>query len=100
MTRLSAWLLSSGIEEGPVFRRINVLATKATSEGQQIVRQFIGAKPLTARASWGYSLTGLLPLPQLPQQQHRPERSFWHQPCAIWAWSLGFGSAFFATGER
>ncbi len=47
MGRLSSWLLASGITEGPVFRRINVLATNAGSAGQQIVRHFIGAKALT-----------------------------------------------------
>ena len=47
MARLSAWLLASGIVEGPVFRRINVLATSSGNEGQQIVRHFIGAKCLT-----------------------------------------------------
>lgn len=47
MGRLSAWLLASGIAQGPVFRRINVLATHAGNEGQQIVRHFIGMKPLT-----------------------------------------------------
>ena len=53
MGRLSAWLLASGIAQGPVFRRINVLATHAGIEGQQIVRQFIGAKPLTRQGVVG-----------------------------------------------
>jgi len=47
MGRLSAWLLASGIAEGPVFRRINVLATDSGREGQQLVQHFIGDKPLT-----------------------------------------------------
>ena len=53
MGRLSAWLLASGIAQGPVFRRINVLATYAGNEGQQIVRHFIGAKPLTRQGVVG-----------------------------------------------
>jgi integrase len=47
MGRVSAWLLAAGIAEGPVFRRINVLASEADGEGQQVLRHFIGAKPLT-----------------------------------------------------
>lgn len=47
MARLSAWLLASGTTEGPVFRRINLLTTRGAGEGQQLVRHFIGAKPLT-----------------------------------------------------
>jgi len=47
MGRLSAWLLASGITQGPVFRRINVLTTDSGREGQQIVRHFLGAKCLT-----------------------------------------------------
>lgn len=46
MGRLSAWL-ASGITEGPVFRRINVLATDGAGEGQQVVRHFIGGEGLT-----------------------------------------------------
>lgn len=42
-------LLASGIAQGPVFRRINVLATNAGNEGQQIVRRVIGAEPLTSQ---------------------------------------------------
>jgi hypothetical protein len=40
-------LLASGIAEGPVFRRINVLVSDAGSDGQQVVRHFIGSKALT-----------------------------------------------------
>jgi integrase len=47
MVRLSAWFLASGIARGPVFRRINVLTSRANDEGQQIQRHFIGAKALT-----------------------------------------------------
>ncbi len=47
MARLSAWLLASGTQEGPVFRRINLLTTKGAGEGQELVRHFIGAKALT-----------------------------------------------------
>lgn len=47
MGRLSAWLQASGIGEGPVFRRINVLVSDAENDGQQIVRYFIGGKALT-----------------------------------------------------
>lgn len=47
MARLSAWLLASGLSEGPVFRRINVLTSPPDHAGQQIVRHYIGAKPLT-----------------------------------------------------
>lgn len=47
MARLSAWLLASGLSEGPVFRRINVLTSPPDAAGQQIVRHYIGAKPLT-----------------------------------------------------
>lgn len=47
MGRLSAWLLASGIAEGPVFRRINVLTSPPDATDQQIVRHFIGSKPLT-----------------------------------------------------
>lgn len=45
--RLSAWLLASGITAGPVFRRINVLATNAGNDGQQLVRHYIGHRALT-----------------------------------------------------
>ncbi len=47
MARLSTWLLASGIAQGPVFRRINVLTNDAGNEGQQVVRHFIGHKALT-----------------------------------------------------
>lgn len=47
MQRLSAWLVASGISEGPVFRRINLLTTKARGVGQQFMRHCIGAKALT-----------------------------------------------------
>lgn len=47
MGRMSAWLLASGITEGPVFRRINVLVSDTENDGQQIVRHFIGSKALT-----------------------------------------------------
>ncbi len=47
MARLSAWLLGCGLSEGPVFRRINVLTSPPDAAGQQIVRHYIGDKPLT-----------------------------------------------------
>lgn len=47
MARLSAWLVASGLSEGPVFRRINVLTSPADTGGQQVVRHYIGAKSLT-----------------------------------------------------
>ena len=47
MARLSVWLLASGIGKGPVFRRINVLTSPPDSDGQRLVRHYIGAKPLT-----------------------------------------------------
>ncbi|MDP3673834.1 MAG: tyrosine-type recombinase/integrase [Novosphingobium sp.] len=47
MARLSAWLLVSGLSEGPVFRRINVLTGPSDAAGQQIVRHYIGDRPLT-----------------------------------------------------
>ena len=47
MARVSAWLLASGLSEGPVFRRINVLTSPPDPAGQQVVRHYIGAKPLT-----------------------------------------------------
>lgn len=47
MARLSAWLVVSGLSEGPVFRRINVLTSPADTGGQQVVRHYIGAKSLT-----------------------------------------------------
>lgn len=47
MGHLSAWLLASRITQGPVFRRINVLTTDGGDAGQQVVRHYIGEKPLT-----------------------------------------------------
>lgn len=47
MARLSAWLLASGLSEGPVFRRINVLTSPPDPAGQRVVRHYIGAKSLT-----------------------------------------------------
>src|SRR3546814_12539651 len=47
MARLSAWLLASGLSEGPVFRRINVLASPSDPAGQRVVRHYIGAQSLT-----------------------------------------------------
>jgi len=47
MARVSTWLLASGLSEGPVFRRINVLTSPPDPAGQQIVRHYLGAKPLT-----------------------------------------------------
>lgn len=38
MQRLSTWLLVSGICEGPLFRRINILTTKGEGGGPQLVR--------------------------------------------------------------
>lgn len=47
MARLSAWLLASGIVQGPVFRRINVLARRTGQDGAHVVRHCLGARPLT-----------------------------------------------------
>lgn len=47
MAHLSAWFLASGLTEGPVFRRINVLTSPPDVAGQQIVRHYIGDKSLT-----------------------------------------------------
>src|SRR3546814_20251362 len=47
MARLSAWLLASGLSEGPVFRRINVLTSPPDPAGQRVVRHYIGAKSPT-----------------------------------------------------
>jgi len=47
MTRVSAWLVASGITEGPVFRRINLLSKPAGAAGQSIVRHYMGDKALT-----------------------------------------------------
>jgi integrase len=46
MQRISDWLLASQIEEGPVFRRINILLTRP-HEGQHLIRYYIGRKGLT-----------------------------------------------------
>jgi integrase len=47
MARVSAWLTASGIGEGAIFRRINVLTSAPDAAGQQIVRHFVGARGLT-----------------------------------------------------
>ena len=47
MARLSAWLLASGITQGAVFRRINVLTSPPDDAGEQTQRHYIGQKPLT-----------------------------------------------------
>ena len=47
MDRLSAWLTASGIDDGPVFRRINILTHKGADEGETILRHHIGAHGLT-----------------------------------------------------
>ncbi len=47
MGRVSAWLLASGITEGPVFRRINLLSKPVIVEAQRFVRHFIGDKART-----------------------------------------------------
>lgn len=47
MVRLSAWLRASGIGEGPVFRRINVLNRPDTPDGGPPVRHCIGGRALT-----------------------------------------------------
>ncbi len=47
MQRLSAWLLNAQIEQGPVFRRINVLTTALEETGQQLMRHYIGNNGLT-----------------------------------------------------
>lgn len=47
MVRLSAWLLASGIAQGAVFRRINVLTNPPDAAGQRVVRHYIGERPLT-----------------------------------------------------
>lgn len=47
MARLSAWLLASGITQGAVCRRINVLTSPPDAAGQQTQRHYIGKKPLT-----------------------------------------------------
>ncbi len=47
MGRLSAWLLASDTTRGPVFRRINILASPSGTTRQQIVRHYVGDKPLT-----------------------------------------------------
>lgn len=47
MHRLAAWLLGSDIADGPVFRRINLLTTRGGADRQQVLRHYIGTKPLT-----------------------------------------------------
>ncbi len=46
MARVSAWLLASGLNEGQVFRRINVQTSPPNPAHQQVVRHYIGARPL------------------------------------------------------
>jgi len=47
MERISAWLLASGISEGPLFRRIHILTSGAGGQGEQKARPYLGAKALT-----------------------------------------------------
>ena len=50
MERLSAWLLASGISEGPLFRRIHILTSGAGGQGAlraQTARPYLGTKALT-----------------------------------------------------
>lgn len=47
MDRLSAWLTASGIADGAVFRRINILPHKGVEDGETILRHHIGANGLT-----------------------------------------------------
>lgn len=47
MQRLSAWLQASGIDAGPVFRRINVLARPLAEGAGTVVTHHLGARPLT-----------------------------------------------------
>lgn len=52
MDRLSAWLNASGIEDGPVFRRINIL-TRDYDDGQQMLTHHLGANGLTRQGVVG-----------------------------------------------
>ena len=47
MRRLSAWLTASAIDDGAVFRRINILTHKGEDEGQAVLRHHIGTQGLT-----------------------------------------------------
>lgn len=47
MRRLSAWLTESAITDGPVFRRINILAHKGVEGGEAVLRHHIGVHGLT-----------------------------------------------------
>lgn len=47
MDRLSAWLTASGIADGPVFRRINILTHKGADEGETVLSHHIGGHALT-----------------------------------------------------
>ena len=47
MDRLSAWLTASGIADGPVFRRINILTHKGADEGETILSHHMGGHVLT-----------------------------------------------------
>ena len=47
MARASAWLLATGIKEGPVFRRINVMSRPIDEGEEAIVRVFVGTSALT-----------------------------------------------------
>lgn len=47
MERVSAWLLASGISEGPLFRRIHILTSSAGGQGAQAARPYLGTKALT-----------------------------------------------------
>ncbi|WP_231728252.1 MULTISPECIES: tyrosine-type recombinase/integrase [unclassified Sphingopyxis] len=47
MRRLSAWLTSSAIADGAVFRRINILTHHAAEEGETVLTHHIGANGLT-----------------------------------------------------
>ena len=47
MERLSAWLRTSGISEGPLFRRIHILTSSARGQGEKTERPYLGTKALT-----------------------------------------------------
>ena len=53
MGRVSAWLLTSEIEMGSIFRRIHVLRSKPYEGGQQLQRIFVGQNALTRKGVIG-----------------------------------------------
>lgn len=100
MSRVSTWLLASGITEGPVFRRINLLSKPVDGEGQSVVRHHIGDKALTRQGVVAILRRRVLEAIDLGHVEIEPGMEFETiQALSAHSFRVGLTQDLFAAGE-